>query len=71
MLRSEPEDPQDPLRDFPQALITPHIAGETDLTLAGTVDYVAHVVRAWDGGGKPDSIVNHPPHPRKRFASPR
>jgi phosphoglycerate dehydrogenase-like enzyme len=39
VLRSEPEDPQDPLRDFPQALITPHIAGETDLTLAGTADY--------------------------------
>jgi phosphoglycerate dehydrogenase-like enzyme len=55
------------LRRFPQALITPHIAGDTDVTLSGTLNYIAKVVREWDAGTKLGSVVNQPKDPRKVF----
>ena len=67
VLRTAPGKPGNPLMAFPQALITPHIAGETDLTLKGTVTYLAAVIRGWDAGSKPESLVNQPHTPRKAF----
>lgn len=69
VLRHEPPNPADPLLGFPQALITPHIAGDTDLSLAGTIRFVGHLVAAWGRGLKPASIVNQPSKPRKIFAT--
>jgi phosphoglycerate dehydrogenase-like enzyme len=65
VLTTEPAKSDEPLLQFAQALITPHIAGDTDLTLNGTLDYIAKVIRAWDAGQKPESIVNQPVKPRK------
>jgi len=69
VLRHEPPDPADPLLGFPQALITPHIAGDTDLSLAGTIRFIGQLVAAWGHGIKPASIVNRPSKPRKPFAT--
>lgn len=67
VLRSDPRQSDNPLVQFSQALITPHIAGDTDLTLRGTLSYVTRVVHAWDTGKKPESTVKHPPKPRKAW----
>jgi phosphoglycerate dehydrogenase-like enzyme len=69
VLRHEPPNPADPLLAFPQALITPHIAGDTDLSLAGTVHFIGQLIAEWSAGGKPSSIVNQPKNPRKVFAT--
>ena len=69
VLRHESPDSADPLLTFPQALITPHIAGETDLTLAGTIQFIGQLIAAWSDGKKPPSIVNQPLKPRKVFAT--
>ena len=69
VLCHEPVRPIDPLFCFPQALITPHIAGETDLSFAGTIHFIGQLVAAWPNGGKPESIVNQPQRPRRVFAS--
>ena len=64
VLRTEPGRSNEPLLSFPQALVTPHIAGDTDLTQHGTLAYIAAVVEGWGAGRKPASIVNQPLHPR-------
>jgi phosphoglycerate dehydrogenase-like enzyme len=64
VLRAEPEGSNNPLRRFPQALITPHIAGDTDITTSGTLTYIVKIVREWDGGIKPESLVNQPKNSR-------
>jgi phosphoglycerate dehydrogenase-like enzyme len=65
VLRLEGPFEPSPLRRFSQALITPHLAGDTDLSLAGTVRYVGNLVDQWRDGIKPDSLVNLPDHPRR------
>ena len=67
VLRTEPAKSDNLLAGFTQALITPHIAGQTDLTLSGTLHYIAKVIHEWDSGNKPESVINQPPKPRKRF----
>jgi phosphoglycerate dehydrogenase-like enzyme len=64
VLQKEPPDPENPLTRFPQVLITPHIAGATDLMLSGTVNYIAQVVKEFAAGKKPKSILNTPQKPR-------
>ncbi len=65
VVRSEPVSAANPLLQFPQALVTPHIAGDTDLSMDGTVDYLVRVVLGWQGGIKPSSTVNDPQTPRR------
>ncbi len=64
VMHTEPVDPQSPLLTLPQVLITPHIAGPSDLMLQGTVDYVAKAVGDFAGGTRPSSLVNAPEKPR-------
>ncbi len=64
----EPLEPSDPLLRFPQALITPHVAGGTDLMIAGTIAHVESVVKGLEAGKKPGSTLNAPPHPRRALA---
>lgn len=65
VLSVEPADPKNPLLAYPQALITPHIAGATDVMLAGTIDYLARVIDDLVQGKKPGSVLNTPEHPRR------
>jgi len=65
VLQSEPPDPKNPLLDLPQVLVTPHIAGSTDLMLNGTVNYISQVVEEFAAGRKPKSVLNTPQKPRR------
>ena len=69
VLQQEPPDPRNPLLAFSQALVTPHIAGFTDIMLQGTVDYIAKVVEQVSSGKKPDSVLNNPQTPRLPLTS--
>jgi phosphoglycerate dehydrogenase-like enzyme len=64
----EPIEPSDPLQHFPQALITPHVAGGTDLMIAGTIAHIEGVVKGLEAGKKPKSTLNAPQHPRRALA---
>jgi hypothetical protein len=63
VLRIEPHDPKSPLFRFPQVLVTPHIAGFTDLMMAGTVNYIGQVIEEFAAGNKSRSILNSPEKP--------
>ena len=64
VLKNEPPDRRDPLLQLPQVLVTPHIAGLTDLMLAGTANYISQVIEEFAEGKKPKSILNSPAKPR-------
>jgi len=64
VVKNEPVKANDPLLSLPQALITPHVAGITDITLKGTIDYVIRVTENFSKGKKPKSLVNDPKSPR-------
>jgi phosphoglycerate dehydrogenase-like enzyme len=64
----EPIEATDPLLRFPQALITPHVAGGTDLMIAGTIAHIEGVVKGVDAGKKPGSTLNAPENPRRILA---
>jgi phosphoglycerate dehydrogenase-like enzyme len=49
---------------FPSG-ITPHIAGATDLTLRGTLNYIKQAIDAFAAGEKPKSVLNAPANPRR------
>ena len=51
----EPPDPQDPIFKF-NVMATPHIAGSTDVSMAGIVDAVAENIRRLELGKPP---LNH------------
>lgn len=65
VLKNEPPDRKDPLLQLPQVLVTPHIAGLTDLMLDGTVHYISHVIEEFVAGKKPKSVLNSPSKPRR------
>ncbi len=64
VLATEPADQANPLLAMPQVLVTPHMAGATDLMLAGTVGFVDRTLAEIASGKKPQSVLNDPPHPR-------
>ena len=65
VLKNEPPDRKDALLQLPQVLVTPHIAGLTDLMLGGTVHYMNQVIEEFAAGRKPKSILNSPAKPRR------
>jgi phosphoglycerate dehydrogenase-like enzyme len=65
VLRHEPASISDPLVDARHSFITPHMAGATDLSIEGTVRYVAAVVDAFANGWRWNSLLNDPPKPRR------
>ena len=67
VLKNETPDHKDPLLHLPQVLVTPHIAGLTDLMLDGTVHYISHVIEEFAAGKKPKSILNSPVKPRRQL----
>ena len=62
---TEPIDPHSPLLTFPQVFITPHIAGFTDHTLEGTLEYVVKALNDFREGKKINSLLNKPESPRR------
>jgi phosphoglycerate dehydrogenase-like enzyme len=68
VLKVEPADPKNPLLALPQALITPHIAGSTDVMLVGTFEYLVNVIEDLVAGKRPHSVVNVPEHPRRALS---
>jgi len=65
VLKNESPDRMDPLLQLPQVLVTPHIAGLTDLMLAGTANYISRIIEEFAAGKKPKSILNFPEKPRR------
>ena len=64
VLQVEPPEAGNPLMAYPQILITPHIAGFTDLMLHGTVSYLGEVIAEVEAGRNPKSVLNNPEAPR-------
>ena len=64
VLKNEPPNRKDALLQLPQVLVTPHIAGLTDLMLNGTLNYIRQVIEEFAAGKKPKSILNAPAKPR-------
>ena len=68
VVKNEPVSSDNPLLNLPQVLITPHVAGTTDITLTGTVDYVIKALADFIAGKRLGSIVNQPVQPRHGLA---
>ncbi len=67
VLEHEPTPPDDPLLTLPQILVTPHVAGITDLMIEGTVGYVVEVIGRVKSGERWGSLLNEPSEPRLRL----
>ena len=64
VMEKEPVPVGDALLGLPQVFVTPHIAGNTDVMLAGTVRYVAEVVAKYRAGEKIGSVLEEVERPR-------
>lgn len=60
VMQKEPVDKGNPLLSLPQVLITPHITGNTDITLKGMGDYAVKVIIDFAAGKNPEALVNNP-----------
>ncbi len=69
VVREEPLKPTNPLLSLPEILVTPHLAGFTDIMLHGTADYVVKVIGEVAAGKKPESVLNNPEPPRLALSS--
>lgn len=65
VLEQEPVQANNPLLALPQVFVTPHVAGQTDLTIEGTAGYVAEVIGKLKAGQKMTSLLNEPKTPRR------
>ncbi len=64
VVKSEPVKADNPLLQLPQVLLTPHVAGITDLTLAGMINYITEATENFANGNQPEALANKPEHPR-------
>jgi len=64
VVKNEPVGEGNPLLMEPRILVTPHIAGATDIMLDGTVSYLGNVLTDFRQGIRPEGIVNEPANPR-------
>ena len=65
VLRHEPVRADEPLLELPQVFLTPHVAGQTDLMLEGTAEYVVRVLGRLMTGRAIESLLNRPKEPRR------
>jgi phosphoglycerate dehydrogenase-like enzyme len=63
----EPIRADNPLLSHEQIIVTPHVAGITDITQAGTRQWVLAVIDDIRHGRKPSSILNTPSKPRRKI----
>lgn len=64
VVKNEPVNAENPLLDEPLIVVTPHIAGPTDLMLERSVDFLAEVLENYKQGTKSAGILNEPEKPR-------
>lgn len=64
VVKDEPVSEGNPLLEEPRVLVTPHIAGSTNLMLDGSVTFLAEVMENYRRGLKSVGILNAPTHPR-------
>ncbi len=65
VVKKEPVEPSNLLLHASHVLLTPHIAGATDVMLEGTVDYIGSVIDGLAADRLPQSLINAPKQPRK------
>ncbi len=65
VVRREPIRADEPLLELPQVFLTPHVAGQTDLMVEGTAEYVARVLGRLKAGRWIESLLNRPKEPRR------
>ena len=64
VVRDEPVTSDNALLSEPRILVTPHVAGSTDLMLQGTVDFLTETLARFEQGLRPEGVVNEPKQPR-------
>jgi phosphoglycerate dehydrogenase-like enzyme len=64
VVKDEPVMPINPLLTEPRIIVTPHVAGSTDLMLRGTTQYLGEVLTKYREGIRPEGVVNQPTQPR-------
>ena len=62
--KHEPVSAGNPLLAEPRIVVTPHIAGSTDLMLDGSVRFLGEVLENYRKGLKSAGILNEPKRPR-------
>jgi len=67
VVKDEPVKPGNPLLALHQVLVTPHVAGTTDINLKGMIAYVTRVVEGFSKDKLPKALVNKPASPRVLF----
>lgn len=65
VLEHEPVQADNPLLTLPQVFVTPHVAGQTDLTIEGTAAYIIEVIGRLKAGEQIASALNEPKEPRR------
>lgn len=64
VVKDEPVKADNPLLAESRILVTPHIAGSTDIMLAGTLKYLNEVLAQYRNRVRPEGVVNEPKQPR-------
>ena len=64
VVKHEPVSAGNPLLEEPLIVVTPHIAGSTDVMLDGSVKFLAEVLENYRKGLQSPGIVNEPANPR-------
>jgi D-3-phosphoglycerate dehydrogenase len=70
VVKDEPVRENNSLLSEPRIFVTPHIAGPTDLMLAGTVKYLGEVLARYREGLQSEGFINEPKQPRVRLHAP-
>ncbi len=64
VVKDEPVNASNPLLAEQRIIVTPHVAGSTDVMLKGTVKYLGEVLAGYVNGIRPEGVVNEPKEPR-------
>ena len=70
VVKDEPVSEANPLMMEPRIVVTPHIAGSTDLMLDGTVKYLGEILVGYRNGLQSADFVNEPRKPRVPLHKP-